>query len=63
MDNAYEKLTGVLAKDHRLLHDAVRAGLRSHHEGFADAAETFCSDKGIAEAFRNLGARSKHDSQ
>ena len=60
MDDAYEKLTGALIKDHRLLYDAVRASLRSHHTTFADAAGEFCADKGIAEAFKNLGATLKH---
>ncbi len=54
LEDAYEKLTGVLAKDHRLLFEAIHASLRSHHSSFADAAEEFCADQGIAQAFKNL---------
>ena len=54
LDEAYEKLTGGLAKDHPLLHEAVHASLRSHHGAFADAARQFSGDQGFAEAFRNL---------
>jgi len=55
LEDVYEKLTSVLAKDHRLLFEAIRSSLRSHHSGFAVAAEEFGRDRGIAEAFRNLG--------
>jgi hypothetical protein len=57
LEDVYEKLIGPLAKDHRLLFDAIHASLRSHHEGFADAAEKFCGDRGFAEAFRNMGRK------
>jgi len=55
LDDAYEQLTRSLAKDHRILYDAIRANLRSHHDRFADAAEQLCTDRGLAEAFRALG--------
>jgi hypothetical protein len=55
LDDAYEMLTRGLANDHRILYDAIRANLRSHHDRFADAAEQFCKDNGLAEAFRGLG--------
>ena len=55
LDEAYEKLTSTLAKDHRLLFEAIQTSMRSHHATFADAAQEFCGDTGIAEAFRNLG--------
>jgi len=55
LDDAYEMLTRGLANDHRILYDAIRANLRSHHDRFADAAEQFCKDSGLAEAFRGLG--------
>jgi len=54
MDEVYEKLTGMLAKDHPLLYEAIHASLRSHHASFADAVEQFSGDHGFAEAFRNL---------
>jgi hypothetical protein len=57
LEDVYEKLTSVLQKDHRLLFDAIKTGLRSHHELFAAAAEKFCADSAFAEAFRNLGRR------
>jgi hypothetical protein len=55
LDEVYEKLIRTLAKDHRLLHEAVRASLRSHLDRFADGAEMYCSDATFAEAFRILG--------
>ena len=55
LEDIYEKLTRCLAKDHRLLFDAIEANLRSHHLAFADAVEKFSGDRGLAEAFRNLG--------
>jgi hypothetical protein len=55
LEDVYEKLTGVLAKDHRLLFDAIQANLRSHHATFAEAAERFSGDRGLADAFTNLG--------
>jgi hypothetical protein len=55
LEDVYQKLTAVLAKDHRLLYDAVRASLRSHHATFAEAAEKFTGDRGMAVAFKNLG--------
>ena len=57
LEDIYEKLTAVLARDHRLLYDAILASFRAHHAALAGAAEEFCSDRGIAEAFRNLGRR------
>lgn len=55
MDDLYEKLTRRLAKDHRILYDAIRANLRLHQDRFADAAELFCKDSGLTTAFRELG--------
>ena len=55
LDEIYEKLIRTLAKDHRLLYDAIRASLRSHHDRFADGAELYCGDASFAEAFRMLG--------
>ena len=55
MDEAYTKLTGSLARDHRLLFDEIQANQHAHHGTFADAAEEFSHDRGLAEAFRNLG--------
>jgi hypothetical protein len=55
LEDIYEKLTRSLAKDHPLLLDAIEANLRSHHLAFADAVEKFSGDRGLAEAFRNLG--------
>jgi hypothetical protein len=55
LEDVYEKLTAILAKDHRLLFDAIKTSLRSHHATFADAAEKFTGDRGMADAFRNLG--------
>ena len=57
LEDIYEKLTAVLARDHRLLYDAILASFRAHHAALAGAAEEFCSDRGIAKAFRNLGRR------
>jgi hypothetical protein len=54
LEDTYEKLIGPLANDHRLLFDAIHAGLRSHHVAFSDAAAEFCGDRALAEAFRNL---------
>jgi len=61
MEDVYDKLTSALVKDHRLLYEAVQAGLRSHHSSFAEAAGQFCADKGIAEAFKHLGTSPKHN--
>jgi len=55
LDEIYDKLTRGLAKDHRLLYDAIQSSLRSHHATFAEAAERFCSDRSFAEAFKNFG--------
>jgi hypothetical protein len=55
MDDVYEKLTRRLAENHRILYDAIRANLRSHHDRLADAAEQFCRDSGLTAAFRELG--------
>jgi len=57
MEEVYEQLTSALAKNHRLLFDAIQASLRSHHSTFAEAAEQFSRDRGLAEAFRNLGRK------
>ena len=57
LDDVYQKLIGALAKEHRPLIDSIHADLRSHHVAFADAAERFCGDRGMAEAFRNMGRR------
>ena len=54
MEETYEKLTAGLVKDHRLLFEAIHAGLRSHHSSFADAVERFSGDRGFVDAFRNL---------
>ncbi len=55
IDVIYEKLIRTLAKDHRLLYDAVVANLRTHHDRFAAGADAYCGDNGLAEAFRMLG--------
>ena len=55
MEEAFEKLTAGLAKDHRLLFEAIHASLRAHHSSFADAVERFSGDRGFVDAFRNLG--------
>jgi hypothetical protein len=57
LDDVYEKLIGALTKEHRPLVDAIYAGLRSHHAAFADAAAKFSGDRGMSEAFRNVGGR------
>jgi hypothetical protein len=62
LDESYEKLIGTLAKDHRLLYDAIRASLRSHHDRFADGAELYCGDRAFADAFRMLG-KSEREAQ
>ena len=55
IDEVYEKLTRSLAKDHRILYDAIHANLRSHHDRFAEGADEFCAETRFAEAFRALG--------
>jgi len=55
MDEVYEKLIRALARDHRVLYDAIKASLRSHHDRFADGTEQFCNDGSLTEAFRTLG--------
>lgn len=57
IEDVYEKLTGALAKDHRLLFEAIQHSMRSHHQTFADAADEFCGDQAIADAFKNLSAK------
>lgn len=57
LDDVYGKLTAGLAKDHRVLFDAIQASLRSHHATFAEAAAEFSGDRSLAEAFRNLGRK------
>jgi len=59
MDDAYEKLTRPLAKEHPLFYQAIRANLRMHHGKFADGAAEFAKDKTYAEAFRSLGRATK----
>jgi len=54
LDEVYEKLTLVLAKEHPLLYAPIHASLRSHLGTFADGAGKFCGDRGFAEAFRML---------
>ena len=54
MEEAYEKLTAGLAKDHRLLFEAIHASLRAHHNSFAAAVERFSGDRGFIDAFKNL---------
>jgi hypothetical protein len=55
IEEIYEKLIRTLVKDHRLLYDSVVSSLRTHHDRFADGAETYCGNKTFAEAFRMLG--------
>ncbi len=55
LEEAYEKLTGALEKDHPILYEAIHASLRSHHDRFAEAAQAFCRDRGFVEGFRSLG--------
>jgi hypothetical protein len=57
LDDVYQKLTRGLAKDHRLLYAAIQTSLDAHHASFTEAAEKYCRDRGIAEAFRNLARR------
>jgi hypothetical protein len=57
IEDIYEKLISALEKDHRILFEAIHASLRSHHSAFASAVETFSGDRGMAEAFRNLGKK------
>lgn len=54
LDDVYERLTGGLEQDHRLLFDAIQANLRSHHRAFAEAAAEFCKNRSLAQAFRIL---------
>jgi hypothetical protein len=54
LEDAFEKLSGILAKDHRLLYEAIHAGMRSHHTAFVEASGKFCADSGITHAFKNL---------
>src|SRR5215475_10218987 len=55
LEDVYERLTGGLARNHRLLFDSIQESLSSHHSTFAGAVEKFSGDRGLAEAFRNLG--------
>jgi hypothetical protein len=57
LEDVYEKLIGALAREHQPLIDSINAELRSHHATFADAAQRFCGDRGLAEAFRHMGRR------
>jgi hypothetical protein len=57
LEEIYDNLIGALAKDYRLLLDAIHASLLSHHATLADAAEKFCNDRGFAKAFRNLARK------
>lgn len=54
LDEAFEKLTGALAADHRVLYQAIRASMRLHHDKFADGAAEFLKDRACVDAFRNL---------
>ena len=54
LDEIYERLTSNLAPTHPLLHQAVHASVRGHHQSFVEGAEQFCKDRGCVEAFRNL---------
>ena len=54
LDEVYEKLTLVLAKEHPLLYAPIHASLRSHLGTFAEGAGKFCGDSGFVEAFRML---------
>ncbi len=57
LDETYEHLTRALAKDHLLLHQAIEAGMRSHHGNFIDGAEEFSVDKAVVEAFKAFGEK------
>jgi hypothetical protein len=61
LDDVYERLTRSLAKDHLLLYQAIHASLRSHYDTFADGAEEFSGDRGLAEAFRAFGRPEKRE--
>lgn len=63
LDDVYEKLARTLAKDHLLLYQAIHASLRGHYETFADGAQEFSGDKGLAEAFRAFGRPEKRAGQ
>jgi hypothetical protein len=54
LDEIYRKLTLPLARDHRLLYEALESSLRLHHDRFAHAAQEFLSDRAYVDAFRNL---------
>jgi hypothetical protein len=58
LDEVYQKLTGALATDHPLLHQAIQASLRTHMQGFVEGAERFCADRGFVDAFRKILGRS-----
>jgi hypothetical protein len=55
IDDVFAKLTQPLSKDHRILHEAISASLRLHHNKFAEAADEFLDDQAYGEAFRTLG--------
>jgi hypothetical protein len=55
LEEVYKKLTSTLEKNHPLLFNSIRASLRSHHDALAEAAAEFSRDRGLPEAFRNLG--------
>jgi len=57
LDATYERLTGSLARDHRLLFEAIQANQRAIHGSVADAAEEFRRDRSLAEAFIKHGKR------
>ncbi len=55
LEAIYDKLIAGLQANRPLLYQAVHASLRSHHRAFTEGAEQFCSDRGFADAFRNMG--------
>ena len=55
LEEIYDRLTSALAANHPLLHQAIHATLRSHHQSFIEGAEQFCGDRAFVEAFRNMG--------
>ena len=60
LDEVYEKLTLVLAKEHPLLYAPIHASLRSHLVMFADGAGKFCGDLRIRH---NLSVQRLADSR
>ena len=54
LEDVYEKLTGILEKDHRLLFAAIRSNLHEHHVAFAEAAKKFVGSPRLIELFSRL---------